>query len=82
MPMAALAAPTVRVASTIWGLPVRWAAAAAMNAAPPSWRVATTRMPAAGSVSSSGRKLSPGTVNANRAPAPARRSATSWATVG
>ena len=39
-----------------------------MNAAAPSWRVATTRMPAASRPSSRPRKLSPGTVKAKRTP--------------
>ena len=46
------------------GRPVSWAWASAMNAAPPSWRVATTRIPASPSASRRPRKDSPGTVNA------------------
>ena len=42
------------------GRPVSWPWASAMNAAPPSWRVATTRMPAASSASSRPRNDSPG----------------------
>src|SRR4029079_15434469 len=45
-----------------------------MKAAPPSWRVATTRIPASRSPSRRPRKLSPGTVNAYRTPAGRRAS--------
>ena len=47
MPMARFAPPTARVPRQTAGRPVSWPWASAMNAAPPSWRVATTRMPAA-----------------------------------
>ena len=73
--IARFAAPTARVTMTAAGRPVSAPWAAAMNPAPPSCRAATTRMPAATSPSSSGRKLSPGTVYATRTPAPARASA-------
>ena len=81
MPMARLAAPTARVPRQAAGRPVSCPYASAANAAPPSWRVATTRMPAAWSASSTGRKLSPGTVNAIRTPAARRVAAMSSATV-
>ncbi len=68
IPMARLAAPTALVPRHRAGRPVSWPTASAMNAAPPSWRVPTTRMPAAGRASSNPRKLSPGTVNAQRTP--------------
>ena len=63
------------------GRPVSWPWASAMNAAPPSWRVATTRMPAAWRPSSRPRKLSPGTVKAYRTPAARRASAMNRPTV-
>ncbi len=69
------AAPTARVPRTAAGRPDRVAAAAAMNAAPPSCRAATTRIPAAAQPSSNVRKLSPGTVYATRTPAAASASA-------
>ena len=47
IPMARLAAPTARVPRHTAGRPVSCPWASAMNAAAPSWRVATTRMPAA-----------------------------------
>ncbi len=81
MPIAMFAAPTVRVPRTAAGWPVSWPTASAMNAAPPSWRVATTRTPTAGSASSSSRKLSPGTVKAQRTPAAAITSAMNRPTV-
>ena len=81
MPMARLAAPTARVPRQAAGRPVSCPYASAANAAPPSWRVATTRMPAAWSASRTGRKLSPGTVNAIRTPAARRVAAMSSATV-
>ena len=68
IPMARLDAPTARVARAAAGRPVSWPYASAMNAAPPSWRVATTRMPAGPRASRRPRKLSPGTVNATRTP--------------
>ena len=62
--MARLLAPTARVARHAAGRPVSWPWASAMNAAAPSWRVATTLIPAASRPSSNPRKLSPGTVKA------------------
>ena len=81
MPIARLAAPTARVPTAAAGRPVSWPWASAMNAAAPSWRVATTRMPAASRPSSRPRKLSPGTVNAYRTPTARRASATNRPTV-
>ena len=52
-----------------------------MNAAAPSWRVATTRMPAPSNASSRPRNDSPGTVKAYRTPAARRASATNRPTV-
>src|SRR5450759_1785018 len=75
-PMARFAAPTARDPRTAVGWPLSAAEAAAMNAALPSWRVATTRIPAPTRPSRRGRKLSPGTVYATRTPAAASASAT------
>src|SRR5450759_3187514 len=68
--------PTARDPRTAVGWPLSAAEAAAMNAALPSWRVATTRIPAPTRPSRRGRKLSPGTVYATRTPAAASASAT------
>ena len=57
-------APTARVPRQTAGRPVSWPYASAMNAAPPSWRVAMTRMPAPSRASRTPRNDSPGTVNA------------------
>ena len=81
MPMARLLAPTARVPRQTAGLPVSCPYASAANAAAPSWRVATTRIPAAVSASRMARKLSPATVKAIRTPAARRVAATSSATV-
>ena len=69
MPTAALAAPTARETATICGRPVDCESASAMKAAPPSWRVVTTRIPASARSSSNGRMGSAGTVKQYRAPA-------------
>ena len=69
MPIARFAPPTARVPMQTAGRPVSWACASAMNEAAPSCLVATMLMPAASRPSSSPRKLSPGTVNAQRTPA-------------
>ena len=66
---------------TTAGRPVSCPWASAMNAAAPSWRVATTRMPAPSNASSRPRKDSPGTVKAYRTPAARRASATNRPTV-
>ena len=81
MPMARLDAPTARVPRHAAGRPVSWPYASAAKAAAPSWRVATTRIPAAASASRMPRKLSPATVKAIRTPAARRVAATSSATV-
>ena len=81
IPMARLAAPTARVPRHTAGRPVSCPWASAMNAAAPSWRVATTRMPAPSNASSRPRKDSPGTVKAYRTPADRRASATNRPTV-
>src|SRR5690349_11895908 len=81
MPIDMLVAPTVLVPSTAAGSPVNEPTASAMNAAPPSCRVAITLIPAAGNASSNSRKLSPGTMNAQRTPAAASASAMSRPTV-
>ena len=67
--MARFEPPTARVPRHAAGRPVSCAWASAMNAAAPSWRVATTLIPTASRPSSRPRKLSPGTVNAQRTPA-------------
>ena len=67
--MARFEPPTARVPRQAAGRPVSCAWASAMNAAAPSWRVATTLIPTASRPSSRPRKLSPGTVNAHRTPA-------------
>ena len=69
MPIARLVAPTARVPMQTAGRPVSCAWASAMNAAAPSWRVATMLIPTASRPSSRPRKLSPGTVKAQRTPA-------------
>ena len=81
IPMARLDAPTARVPRHTAGRPVSCPYASAMNAAPPSWRVATTRMPASSSASRTPRNDSPGTVNAMRTPAARRASAMNRPTV-
>ena len=63
------------------GRPVSWPCASAMNAAPPSWRVATTRIPASAKASRRPRNDSPGTVKAYRTPAARRASAMNRPTV-
>ena len=64
MPIARFEAPTARVPRQAAGRPVSWPWASAMNAAAPSWRVATTRMPASPRASRRPRNDSPGTVKA------------------
>ena len=81
IPMARLALPTARVPRLAAGRPVSCPWASAMNAAPPSWRVATTRIPASANASSRPRNDSPGTVNAYRTPAARRPSAMNRPTV-
>ena len=73
MPIARFEPPTARVPRHAAGRPVSWACASAMNDAAPSCRVATTLMPTASRPSRRPRKLSPGTVNAQRTPGPADR---------
>ena len=64
MPMPRFVPPTARVARQTAGRPVSCPCASAMNAAPPSWRVAMTRIPAPSRASRSPRNDSPGTVKA------------------
>ncbi len=78
-PMLALVAPGPRVTKHTPGRPVPNAfmapSAQAMNAAPPSWRQVTVWIePVSLSASSTGRKLSPGTVNTRSQPCSARQS--------
>ena len=81
IPIARLDAPTALVPRQTAGRPVSCPYASAMKAAPPSCRVAITRMPASSRASSTPRNDSPGTVNAIRTPAARRLSAMARPTV-
>src|SRR6266508_3609302 len=79
MPIARLPAPTMRVPMHTAGLRVSLPKASAMKAAPPSCRVAMTRIFGVSyRASSKPRKLSPGTQNAWSTPAASRAWTTAW----